>query len=67
VLPEFIKNARGKIINITSIAGVGAFPNRPAYCASKGGLEILTKALATELVALRSMSIPLRPGMSQPP
>ena len=37
------------MINITSIAGVGAFPNCPAYCASKGGLEILTKALAAEL------------------
>jgi NAD(P)-dependent dehydrogenase (short-subunit alcohol dehydrogenase family) len=49
VLPEFMKNGGGKVINITSIAGVGAFPNCPAYCASKGGLEILTKALATEL------------------
>jgi NAD(P)-dependent dehydrogenase (short-subunit alcohol dehydrogenase family) len=49
VLPEFQKNGGGKVINITSIAGVGAFPNCPAYCASKGGLEILTKALAAEL------------------
>ena len=49
VLPEFLKRGGGKVINITSIAGVGAFPNCPAYCASKGGLEILTKALAAEL------------------
>lgn len=49
VLPEFLRNGGGKVINITSIAGVGAFPNCPAYCASKGGLEILTKALAAEL------------------
>jgi NAD(P)-dependent dehydrogenase (short-subunit alcohol dehydrogenase family) len=49
VLPEFQKKGGGKVINITSIAGVGAFPNCPAYCASKGGLEILTKALAAEL------------------
>ena len=48
-LPEFRKKGGGKVINITSIAGVGAFPNCPAYCASKGGLEILTKALAAEL------------------
>jgi NAD(P)-dependent dehydrogenase (short-subunit alcohol dehydrogenase family) len=27
VLPEFLKNGGGKAINITSIAGVGAFPN----------------------------------------
>jgi NAD(P)-dependent dehydrogenase (short-subunit alcohol dehydrogenase family) len=49
VLPEFQRNGGGKVINVTSIAGVGAFPNCPAYCASKGGLEILTKALAAEL------------------
>lgn len=49
VLPEFRRNGGGKVINITSIAGVGAFPNCPAYCASKGGLENLTKALAAEL------------------
>lgn len=49
VVPEFLRKGGGKVINITSIAGVGAFPNCPAYCASKGGLEILTKALAAEL------------------
>jgi NAD(P)-dependent dehydrogenase (short-subunit alcohol dehydrogenase family) len=49
LLPEFARNGGGKVVNITSIAGVGAFPNCPAYCASKGGLENLTKALAAEL------------------
>lgn len=49
VLPEFRKNGGGKVINITSIAGTGAFPNCPAYCASKGGAENLTRALAAEL------------------
>jgi len=48
-LPEFRRRGGGKVINITSIAGVAAFPNCPAYCASKGGLEILTKAMAAEL------------------
>ncbi|MBX9629674.1 MAG: glucose 1-dehydrogenase [Burkholderiales bacterium] len=49
LVPEFRKNGGGKVINVTSIAGVGAFPNCAAYCASKGGLENLTRALATEL------------------
>jgi NAD(P)-dependent dehydrogenase (short-subunit alcohol dehydrogenase family) len=50
------------VINITSIAGVGAFPNCPAYCASKGGLEILTKALPTELGRLKINVNSLAPG-----
>ena len=49
LLPEFARLGGGKVINVTSIAGVRAFPNCPAYCASKGGLENLTRALACEL------------------
>ena len=49
VLPEFRRKGRGKVINISSIFGTGAGPNCPAYCASKGGLVNLTKALAVEL------------------
>tara|TARA_B100001971_G_scaffold131544_1_gene121459 strand:+ start:400 stop:1158 length:759 start_codon:yes stop_codon:yes gene_type:complete len=36
----------GSIINVTSIGGSQGFPNNPAYCASKGGVRQLTKALA---------------------
>jgi NAD(P)-dependent dehydrogenase (short-subunit alcohol dehydrogenase family) len=49
VVPEFKRKGRGKIINISSIFGTGAGPNCPAYCASKGGVVNLTKALAVEL------------------
>ena len=48
-LPHFRKHGRGKVINISSIWGTGAGPNCPAYCASKGGVVNLTRALATEL------------------
>ena len=48
-LPHFRAAGRGKVINISSIFGTGAGPNCPAYCASKGGVVNLTKALATEL------------------
>ena len=48
-LPEFKRKGRGKVINVTSIWGVGAGPNCPAYCASKGGLENLTRAMAVEI------------------
>ena len=41
--------ASGKIINISSVAGLLAFPNSAAYCASKAGVVNLTRALACEL------------------
>jgi len=62
LVPEFRRNGGGKVINVTSIAGVGAFPNCPAYCASKGGLENLTKALAAELGRLNINVNSLAPG-----
>jgi NAD(P)-dependent dehydrogenase (short-subunit alcohol dehydrogenase family) len=49
VIPYFRRRGEGKIINVSSIAGVGAFPNCAAYCASKGGVVNLTKAFAAEL------------------
>ncbi|MBS0537202.1 MAG: glucose 1-dehydrogenase [Proteobacteria bacterium] len=49
VVPEMKRKGRGKIINVSSIFGTGAGPNCPAYCASKGGVVNLTKALAVEI------------------
>jgi NAD(P)-dependent dehydrogenase (short-subunit alcohol dehydrogenase family) len=42
------KMGGGSIINITSISSELGFPGNPAYAASKGGLKILGKALASE-------------------
>jgi NAD(P)-dependent dehydrogenase (short-subunit alcohol dehydrogenase family) len=49
VLPHLRLRGGGKIVNISSVAGVGAFPNCAAYCAAKGGVVNLTRALAAEL------------------
>lgn len=46
--PAMIAQKRGKIINISSQAGVIALDNHGAYCASKGGLNLLTKVMAAE-------------------
>ena len=37
------------VIFISSIAGYVGFPNSVAYCATKGGVELMTRALALEL------------------
>ena len=49
VSEKMVKQKSGKIINISSITGTSGFSNRSAYCASKGGIDALTRALATEL------------------
>jgi len=43
-----IKQKRGKIINISSIASFIGGKNIPAYVASKGGVSQLTKSLASD-------------------
>jgi NAD(P)-dependent dehydrogenase (short-subunit alcohol dehydrogenase family) len=45
---EMIKQKRGKIINIASINGIVAFPERASYCSAKAGVMALTKVLASE-------------------
>ncbi|GMR23066.1 MAG: SDR family oxidoreductase [Acidobacteriota bacterium] len=49
VLPEMIQRGRGRIVNISSIAGKIGTPQLAAYCASKWGLIGLTKATAEEV------------------
>lgn len=39
---------RGRIVNISSMMGTVGGNRRSAYCASKGGLDALTRALAVE-------------------
>jgi gluconate 5-dehydrogenase len=45
----FCVKASGSIINITSLGAERAFPNNPAYIASKGGLKMLSKYYAKAL------------------
>jgi len=49
VVPGMKARRRGKIINICSLASDIGRPNIVAYAASKGGLRMMTRALAVEL------------------
>ncbi len=49
VLPGMINRKRGRIINISSTAGMKGFELLAAYCASKHGLIGFTRALAAEV------------------
>lgn len=44
-----LRESGGNIVNIASELGLHAMPNNVAYCAAKGGVVNLTRALAIEL------------------
>jgi NAD(P)-dependent dehydrogenase (short-subunit alcohol dehydrogenase family) len=50
-IPGMKSRGRGAIVNIASVAGLVGFRNRAAYCASKGAVVALTRALAVDHVA----------------
>lgn len=43
-----LRTARGSIVNVGSIEGLGANPGHASYCASKAGLHGLTRAVAVD-------------------
>ena len=57
-----LKESQGSIVNISSDAGRQGNLNAAAYCASKGGVTIFTKALALELAPLGVRANAVSPG-----
>ena len=47
-LPAFRRAGGGAIVNVGSILGLIAMKDRAAYCASKGAVTLLTKAMAVD-------------------
>lgn len=50
-IPAMLQSGGGSIISTASMAAHVAFPKMPAYCASKGGVVMLTKNAAVEYAA----------------
>jgi len=48
VLPHMLSPNKGSIVNVASTAGLVGSAYSAAYCASKGGVVMMTKALAVE-------------------
>ena len=48
VLPHMVANGGGSIVVTGSVLSLVAEPNLAAYCASKGGILMLVKAIATD-------------------
>ena len=62
-----LRETKGSIINIGSIQSFVALPNSAAYTTSKGGVRLLTKALAIELGPLGIRVNAIGPGFTATP
>jgi len=65
--PVMIRQGGGRIINISSRTGLQGMVNRVAYCASKGGLIQLTRALALEWAPYNILVNSVAPGLMNTP
>lgn len=62
-LPQMLKQGEGKIINISSIAGLIGFENSAAYCAAKGAVNNMTRQMALDY-SLKGINInAIAPGV----
>ena len=56
VMPQLIRRRQGRVINISSVVGIGGNPGQANYAAAKAGLIGFTKAVARE-VASRNVTV----------
>lgn len=61
------KGQRGSIVNISSIAAIMGFPGLTHYCASKGGIVAMSKAMALELAPMGIRVNNIDPGAIDTP
>lgn len=61
-IPHLLSAGGGAIVNITSVAGIRAWPEDVAYNASKAGVELLSKTIAVEYASQNVRSNCVAPG-----
>ena len=66
VLPKMIEQGWGRVVNVSSVAGVYGNANMTNYSASKGAINAFTKALAKEVVAKGVLVNSVVPGSVSP-
>ena len=63
IIPGMVKRGTGDIINIGSIAGHEVYPNGNVYCATKHGVDAITKGMRIDLVNTAIRVCTVDPGM----
>jgi NADP-dependent 3-hydroxy acid dehydrogenase YdfG len=64
IAPMMIKNKKGHIVNIGSIAGKEVYANGNVYCATKHAVDALTKAMRIDLLQHGIRVTGVCPGMA---
>jgi len=65
VIPQMMALGEGRIVNISSIHGIRGTTGGTTYCASKGGIENLTKQMAVEFAPHNIRINAVTPGTIQ--
>jgi 3-hydroxy acid dehydrogenase/malonic semialdehyde reductase len=65
VTPMMIKNGKGHIINIGSIAGKEVYPNGNVYCATKHAVDALSSAMRLDMLQHGIRVTAVHPGMAE--
>lgn len=60
---HFLEKTKGNIVNVSSVAGIRAYPNVLAYCVSKAGVDQLTRCAAIELAEKGIRVNAINPGV----
>jgi NAD(P)-dependent dehydrogenase (short-subunit alcohol dehydrogenase family) len=67
IVPSMMKRGSGDVFFMSSIAGLGAYPNSAAYCAAKFGVTGLAKVLREETKATGVRVCCIHPGATWTP
>ena len=67
VIPRMQAAGGGAIVNISSIYGVVGAKERPAYCAAKGGVQMLSKSIAVDYAVDNIRANSIMPGPIETP
>lgn len=63
IVPLMIKNKKGHVINIGSIAGIAAYPNGAVYCGVKAAVRLISDGLRMDTVDTPVRVTNVQPGM----
>ena len=65
MLPYFIKNGRGHIINIGSTAGKEVYEKGNVYCATKSSVEAISQAMRIDMLRHKIKVTAIHPGAAE--